>query len=84
MPMRWVLTPFRCLLIATVAFGAGLSQAAAQDQNRATLREACLSDVLKYCPGMRPGDGRLAECMRANSEKLTPACRQAIAATQSN
>jgi hypothetical protein len=79
MPMRWVLTPFRCLLIATVAFGAGLSQAAAQDQNRATLREACLSDVLKYCPGMRP-----AECMRANSEKLTPACRQAIAATQSN
>lgn len=41
---------------------------------------ACLPDLKKLCAKVKPGDGRLVECLHAHEAKLTPACKKAHAA----
>lgn len=36
---------------------------------------ACAADVRTLCPGMRPGDRRIATCLSENEAKLSPACQ---------
>ena len=38
----------------------------------------CNADLDKYCANIRPGGGRLAECLERNEKKLTQRCTQAI------
>ncbi len=38
----------------------------------------CNADLDKYCANIRPGGGRLAQCMERNEKKLTQRCTQAI------
>ena len=47
---------------------------------RAAIREACKADAETVCRGIQPGEGRLRACFRANREKLSQPCRDAIAA----
>lgn len=66
---RWlVLTalPTACLLL-------GSAPASAQGA-----RQACAGDIAQYCAGVPQGGGKLAQCLRANEQKLTPACRQGM------
>lgn len=41
----------------------------------APLATACADDVTAHCAGVVPGQGRVHECLRENSEKLTPECK---------
>lgn len=59
---------FGGLCLALLWFGA---PAAANE--RATV-QACRADARKLCPGMRPGDGRIATCLRQNEAMLSSAC----------
>jgi hypothetical protein len=34
---------------------------------------------MRYCQGIRPGQGRIRACMRSNQDRLSPACKEAIA-----
>lgn len=48
-------------------------------QRRAEFREerkACHDDVLKFCKGIRPGQGRVAACLKSHEAELSPACKQ--------
>lgn len=59
--------------------------ALAQAQTNApdpAMRRACMQDVRRLCPGIRPGDGRLAQCMESKSDQLSSGCRQAIEAAR--
>ena len=47
---------------------------------RAQIREACKADAETLCRGIQPGEGRLRACFRANRDKLSQPCRDAIAA----
>ncbi|MEE9124743.1 MAG: cysteine rich repeat-containing protein [candidate division NC10 bacterium] len=38
----------------------------------------CNADLDKYCANIRPGGGRLAECLERNEKKLTQRCTHAI------
>ncbi len=38
----------------------------------------CNADLDKYCANIRPGGGRLAQCLERNEKKLTQRCTQAI------
>lgn len=60
---------FGGLCVALLCFGA---PAAA---NERAMAQACRADARKLCPGMRPGDGRIAACLHENEGQLSSACQ---------
>ena len=49
---------------------------------QANLREACRQDVKQLCPGVHPGGGRITQCLRANADKVSQACKEAALAAR--
>ncbi|KAK9820440.1 hypothetical protein WJX72_010380 [[Myrmecia] bisecta] len=45
-------------------------------RNDVLLAEACREDVDKFCKDTEPGEGRVHECLRAQREALSEACRK--------
>lgn len=43
-------------------------------------REACQSDFETYCPGVKPGGGRVVECLSKHLDQLSPQCRTVVEA----
>uniref|UniRef100_A0A061RAY5 Golgi apparatus protein 1 n=1 Tax=Tetraselmis sp. GSL018 TaxID=582737 RepID=A0A061RAY5_9CHLO len=41
------------------------------------LYTSCQQDVEKHCAGVEPGEGRVHQCLRANSDRLSPRCLMA-------
>ena len=42
--------------------------------------KACKSDCEKFCPGLKPGDGKLQPCMKEHAAELSPECTAAVEA----
>ena len=40
---------------------------------------ACAADAKKFCAGIRPGTGKITECLKKNAEALTPDCKVTVA-----
>lgn len=40
--------------------------------------EACANDLAQYCSDVKPGEGRVANCMKKNQAKTSAACQQAM------
>jgi hypothetical protein len=40
------------------------------------LSEACKGDVDQYCKDVKPGQGRVAKCLKQNEAKLSTACKE--------
>lgn len=40
--------------------------------------KSCADDLNKYCSDIKPGEGRVASCMRKNQGKVSPVCQQAM------
>lgn len=59
-------------------------EAAGGKQNLQLMRKACDEDVKKLCPDIRPGGGRIMQCLHGQQSNLTPECRQALAPRSSN
>jgi multidrug efflux system outer membrane protein len=38
-------------------------------------KQDCEQDIATFCPGVKPGAGRLLECLKKQSDKLSPACK---------
>jgi hypothetical protein len=72
------------LIAASITLGM-LAPAVAQTQpqispdQRRALASACRSDVEKLCPGIQPGGGRIAICMRGKIDQASAGCREAMA-----
>ena len=66
--MKWfsVLAGVLCLALATGAWAAKGSK-------------PCADDAAKLCPGVQPGQGRVAQCLKEHSSELSPACKDNIA-----
>jgi hypothetical protein len=43
-----------------------------------TAKQDCSVDITKFCSGVKPGGGRLLECLKKQVEKLTPTCRSHV------
>ncbi len=71
--IRPVLLAGTLLLSASAAWAAG-----------GEVRQACAGDAKALCSGIKPGGGRLAACMRDNTDKLSQGCRQALSAARAN
>ncbi len=48
---------------------------AKKDHFQATF-EACEEDIKRLCKDIKRGGGRVVQCLKANSEKLSPACQE--------
>ena len=63
-------------VIATIAL-ALISLAAARPTAHAQLAY-CQSDIQRLCAGIRPGDGRLEECLKAHENEVTVGCAKSL------
>ena len=59
-------------------------EAAGGKQNLQRIQKACEEDVKKLCPEIRPGGGRIMQCLHGQESNLTPACRQVLGPRSSN
>jgi hypothetical protein len=37
--------------------------------------DACQSDVQRFCTGVNPGAGRIAQCLKQHESELSPTCK---------
>ena len=59
------------LILSTNSADAGLAKKAA--------REACKADVTEHCTSIKPGEGRVACCLKQHESSLEQACKDALA-----
>lgn len=38
-------------------------------------KQDCAGDIATFCPNIKPGAGRLLECLKKQTDKLSPACK---------
>jgi hypothetical protein len=62
------------LLSATLLFMAVSSPAYAEPQGGHGKKD-CKADVARFCPEVKPGEGRLLACLKAHQAQLQPACQ---------
>ena len=55
------------------------AQLQANRQAGLKLVRACKSDIDKFCKGVKPGGGRVADCLKKNGSKLSAPCKTALA-----
>jgi Cysteine rich repeat len=63
---------------------AGLGAAHAADTPAAATIEACKADIEKLCPGVQPGEGRIAACLKDKRRQLSDGCKTAIKEQRKN
>lgn len=56
----------------------GTPSSPAAGVTRHALREACGADFQTFCPGVRPGGGRVIACLHAHGPDLSPGCQHAL------
>jgi hypothetical protein len=74
---------FHLLAVTILVAGVLLAQAAAAEDRRTLLRDACLADYQQLCSSVTPGGGRIKQCMLEHSAGLSNECRSALLAAQS-
>jgi Cysteine rich repeat len=42
------------------------------------VRDVCAPEVIRFCPRVVPGQGRLATCLSRRKNQLSPTCRQRV------
>ena len=41
--------------------------------------QACHDDVLKFCKDVKPGGGRIVQCLKEHQNELSPECKERLA-----
>lgn len=73
------------LVFATLLGAAFAGAASAQNLSRAqaqAVRSACEADIRATCPGVQPGGGRLLQCIKANPDRISQPCKDALVAAK--
>lgn len=68
-------------LVGLAMAGAASAQALSRDQMQA-VRAACEADIRATCPGVQPGGGRILQCIKANPDKISKPCKDALVAAK--
>jgi hypothetical protein len=65
-------------LLVSMLFAVGVATADAPTRKEGP----CAADVKKLCPGVKPGEGRIHQCMTSHEAEISPACREVIGAVK--
>ena len=65
-----------------VAVPGSLAQQPAQKGAKAGGEQVCRADAKKFCSDVRPGGGRIYNCLTSHNAELAPACRERLAAAK--
>jgi cysteine rich repeat protein len=69
----------RAIAASLVVLAALLLTPAARAQ--APAEQACAGDIKAFCANVPQGEGRVAQCLRANQAKLSPGCQKGMGNT---
>lgn len=77
------------LIVALVPSSAVLAQSAPPPPESGRgdfkkVREACGDDLARFCKDIKPGGGRIRECLRAHEQELSDGCKVAIRDAQAH
>jgi hypothetical protein len=64
-------TLWRASVVLLVTLAAWLPAVA----NERAAMQSCRADAQKLCAGVKPGGGRMAECLRANEAQVSAECK---------
>ena len=67
-------------IYATVIAALAVASPTLKAQDMPGPGKACKSDREKFCPGLKPGDGKLGPCMKEHAAELSPECTAAAEA----
>ena len=70
------------LFPAIVMVGASPAMAQQQRTPSPAMRAACSGDVQRLCAGIKPGGGRIGECLKAHVHEVSPQCKEAFRASK--
>lgn len=79
--VRVGLVPALATLLGAAFSGAALAQNLSRAQAQA-VRAACEADIRATCPGVQPGGGRILQCIKANPDKISQPCKDALVAAK--
>ena len=69
------------VLLATFSAGAvAASELEVLEKEKAALEEYCKADIERLCPGLKPGGGRIKDCLKTHKEEVSVGCAQALRA----
>jgi hypothetical protein len=68
--MKTVKRYFSTLVFAAVLTAIPCSQAFPQDAR------SCDEDAKRLCPDVKPGEGRIAKCLKQHKDELSPGCKE--------
>lgn len=69
-------------VIVILALSAACAAFSASAQRRDAMK-ACEADLKTHCAGVERGDGRIAQCLRDNQDKLSEGCKKQMKAMAS-
>lgn len=68
--------PAAACALALGLLGSTLAHAQAPTQGPGKeIEQACADDVIKLCPKVQPGQGRVAECLKAHKQQVSIGCK---------
>jgi len=66
------------ILVPAATFAQGAPPAPSGGHGEfAKVREACRNDIARFCADVKPGDGRIRECLKAHVTNLSDGCKAA-------
>jgi Cysteine rich repeat len=79
--MKTWLIPLSCIwLFAVTAY----AQETPPAPPAPSVRQACQADVQKFCADVKPGGGRIRDCIAEHRDDLSQACRTALGAARAH
>ena len=77
-------TALFAVLLASLAgaVDSSFAQQPAQKGAKAGGERVCHEDAKKFCSNVRPGAGRIYNCLTSHNAELAPACRERLAAAK--
>jgi hypothetical protein len=65
-------------LLIGILMGLPSTWAADINGNGNAIAQACRADHAKHCASVRPGGGRIADCLKQHEAELSPSCQSAM------
>src|SRR5690349_24802181 len=62
----------------SIAFALFAACVATSADAQARRQGPCAEDAKKFCGDVKPGGGRIAQCMKAHEAQLSPACQEGM------